>query len=136
MKLLFKLLVSLCAVLMIVSCDNSSSTPESVAKAYVEAFFNGNADKVISLIYIPDDAKNDPGAKDMMSGKIKQGVMKAKEKASKDGGVKNITVEKAQYSEDKQTAEVPVTVTFKGDAPAYNETIKVIKTDDGWKLKL
>lgn len=135
MKLLFKLLAGLCVVLMLASCG--SSTPEAAAKKYMEAVFDGDADKVISMIYLPDKEKKEPGVQDMLSGKVKGMVADAKKRADKNSGVKEITTDEAKYSEDKKTAEVMVTVTFKNnDSEPKKEHVSLIDIDGGWKLNL
>lgn len=135
MKLLFKLLTGLCVVLMLTACG--SSTPEAAAKKYMGAVFDGDADKVIGMMYLPDDKKNEPGVQDMLSGKVKGMVAHAKEQAEKNGGVKEITTNEAKYSEDKKTAEVRAKVTFKNDgSEPKEEIVNLIDIDGDWKLNL
>lgn len=134
MKLLFKLLAGLCVALMLASCG--SSTPEAAAKKYMEAAFDGDADKVLGMMYLPDEEKNKPGIQDMLSGKVKGMVADAKERAEKNGGVKEITTGDAQYSNDKKTATVKVTVTFKNGGEPKEEIVNLIDVDGSWKLNL
>ncbi|WP_066570569.1 DUF4878 domain-containing protein [Snodgrassella sp. CFCC 13594] len=134
MKFIAKLFSVFCIAFFISSCGGSSS-PEAAAKKYVDAVYAGDSDTVISMVHISDKHKDEPGLKDMVSGKVKQAVMHDKENAEKNGGVKGISVGEPKYSEDKKTAEVLVTISFKNSGKPKQELVRLIDTDNGWKLK-
>lgn len=136
MKLLVKLLVGLCIVFMVSSCGGSS-TPEAAAKKYIEAVYDGDADKAIAMIELADKDKNAPGVEDMVSGKMKSAVAKAQEQAKQRGGVKEITTQPATYTDDDKTlARVTANISFNDSNLQQKKYIHLIKTDDGWKIKI
>lgn len=137
MKLLVKLLIGLCIAFMVSSCGGSS-TPEAAAKKYIEAVYDGDADKAIAMIELADKDKNTPGVEDMVTGKMKSAVAKAQEQAKQRGGVKEITTQPATYddSADKTFANVTVIINFNDSNPPEKQYTHLIKTDDGWKIKI
>ncbi|PIT22027.1 DUF4878 domain-containing protein [Snodgrassella alvi] len=135
MKKLFSLLIGLSITLLLVACGGAS-TPEAAAKKYTEAVYAGDSETAISMIYLNENDKKEAGLPEMLSGKIKAEIAHRKEFANKNGGVKEISVGEPQYDNDKKFADVLVTVTFKKSEKPKEEHIRLIKTDDGWKLKI
>ena len=56
MKKLISLLTTLMLIFVITAC-NKGSTPETVAKDWVEAIYSGNEKTVVSLIYFKEEEK-------------------------------------------------------------------------------
>lgn len=135
MKKIFSLLTGLCILLALAACGGAS-TPEAAAKKYTEAVYAGDSETAISMIYLSEQDKKKAGLPEMLSGKIKAEIAHRKEFAVKNGGIKEISVGEPKYDNDKKFADVPVTVTFKKSEKPKEEHIRLIKTDDGWKLKI
>jgi hypothetical protein len=135
MKKLFSLLIGLSITLLLVACGGAS-TPEAAAKKYTEAVYAGDSEKVISMIHLEEKDKKQAGLEDMVAGKVKGQIAHTKEIADKNGGVKEISVGEPTYKSDNKIANVLVTVTFKKSEKSKQENVRLIKTDDGWKLKI
>lgn len=133
MKKLFDFFICLFVSVILAGCGGGGS-PEAAAKKYVQAIYNGDADTVISMIYIAEKDKKEAGLQEMLSGKIKAIVAKAKEKANENGGVSNIVVEEPKYSQDKNSADVVVKVKFKNLENPIPTELHLVKTDGGWKI--
>lgn len=133
MKKLFDFFICLFVSVILAACGGGGS-PEAAAKKYVQAIYNGDADTVISMIYIAEKDKKEAGLQEMLSGKIKAIVAKAKEKANENGGVSNIVVEEPKYSQDKNSADVVVKVKFKNLENPIPTELHLVKTDGGWKI--
>lgn len=136
MKRLLAGILTLFLAFSLTACGSGGSSPEKVAERYVELVYKGDADGVMKLIALKSGDKDEPGVEDMLRGKIKSMMAKAQEKADKAGGVKDITVAPANYSEDKKRADVEVTVTFKKSDTPDIARIRLFNTDDGWKINL
>lgn len=134
MKKIVSLLIGLFITLAIAACGGNSS-PEAAAKAFTEAVYSGDSQKVISMIYLSEKDKKEAGVQDILSGKIKMSVSHEKEVADKNGGLKNISIEGIKYDDDKKSAHVQISVTFKNTEQIKKKNLYLIKTDDGWKVK-
>lgn len=129
--------VSICSSLIACSSGGGESSPEAVAKQFVEKSYQGDADAVISMIYLSDKDKEQAGVKEMVDGKVKAGVAKEKEKAEKRGGVSEITVgEFKPFPNSDNKGQVPVETKFKQGNNIKNN-VKVIRTENGdWKIAI
>lgn len=116
----------------------SSGAPESVAKDYVKAMYEGDTKAAAQYIYLPEKNKARPGIADDMRGKLPMMIADLKRKTAKLGGVKNITAGKAKFSpQDGKRAIVPVSVTFKNSDKVDTSNIKLIKDDSNhWKIRM
>lgn len=119
--------------LVLVGCS-SSNEPEQVAEAFTKAAYNGDIDTLMDLVELPKDLKD--GQKDMMRGKLQMMLAPASVKAAEKGGIDKIEAGSATYNDDKTTASVPVTVTFKKNDEKSTEQVKLIKVDGDWKINL
>ncbi len=84
MKKLFDFFICLFLSVIFAACGGGGS-PEAAAKKYVQAIYNGDADTVISMIYIAEKDKKEAGLQEMLSGKIKVIVAEAKKRLMKMG---------------------------------------------------
>lgn len=135
MKKIISVILTILLSSMLIACG--SSKPEDVALNYVKAAFDGDADEMLSQIYIPDSAKQRPGSEEIITGKIKAGASKAKEQAERKGGVKNIEVVEKEIDEANGLAKVVVNVKFKNDqSQSDSSRVKLIKNDNKWKVDL
>ena len=133
MKKLFDFFICLFFSVILAACGGGSS-PEAAAKKYVQAVYNGDADTVISMIYMEEKDKKDADLHNLLSGKIKEGVTRSKKMADKNGGISNIAVEEPKYEQDKNSANVVVKVQFKNlENPTIIE-LHLVKTNDGWMV--
>lgn len=123
--------------LFLLACSQAN-TPEQTAIRFIEHVYQGDADEAVAMIHIgADDDK--AGVQDILTGKIKAMVAEAKEKADKNGGLKNVEIiGETEYSgENKQRAYVKIKVSFKKSEDQMDESVKLIKTEkDGWKIRL
>ena len=128
--------------LLLAACSGASSSPESAAKNFVEKSYAGDADAVVSMVYLSEADKAKSGGEDMLRGKVKSAVERKKAYAEQRGGVDEITAEAAEAAEaaparddDQQRATVKVLVKFKkGDS--RHENVRLIESDGAWKIRL
>ena len=111
--------------LLLAACSGASSSPESAAKNFVEKSYAGDADAVVSMVYLSDADKAKSGVEDMLRGKVKAAVERKKAYAEQRGGV----------DDGQQRATVKVLVKFKkGDS--RHENVRLIESDGAWKIRL
>lgn len=115
--------------------------PDKTAKTFFKELFSGDANKAVELIYIPPGA-GDKGA-EMAKGKITMmaGEMQAqiKKEGSIDVSTGEVTYGEVTYTNaDKTEATVKVTLTGKKNGKEHSETntVSLIKTDKGWRIKM
>ena len=77
MRVINKCLSVLAVLFLLAAC--SSSSPEKTAKKFIAESYSGNADAVIAMIYMPDERKEKPGEKEIVSGKVKASIAKQKQ---------------------------------------------------------
>ena len=138
MKKLTKL-ITLCVYSLLIACSSSGgeSSPEAVAKKFIEKSYQGDADAVISMIYLPDKSKNQAGFKEIVDGKVKAGIAGEKAKAEERGGVDEITTGAFEaFPNSDNKGIVSVETKFKHGASIKNN-VKVIRTENGdWQISL
>lgn len=123
-------------VSLFVACSGASGKPESIAEAFVEKSYQGDADAVIAMIHMPDDLKQAAGAEEMVNGKVKAGIAKQQIRAEELGGIDKITVLKFEpFPNDENKGTVTVETTFK-QGKTEKDRVKVIRTENGWKVFL
>lgn len=119
-------LMSLCCLLL--SCGGTTeNTPQAVATAYCEAFYNGKFKKAKSLC-TPETAE----AVDLLVGWVKNWD---EIKAAK----KEISIDNFYYTDkEEEKARVSLKVTFKGKGKMdeMDEKLDLVKVDGKWKVSL
>lgn len=129
-----KLLIILFAIFTFIGCGKDN--PESVAKDFMTNLYEGNADKVVSMLYIDEKTEKTNGAKDIVKGKISMLVGEAKSQASKKGGVESIEVQKAEVIDGNTSyLLVPMNITFK-DKSSKKDRVKLVEIDGKYKVLL
>ncbi|MCX2716932.1 DUF4878 domain-containing protein [Helicobacter sp. MIT 21-1697] len=131
MTILRKLILALglgMIALLFVACGESS--PKDVAIAFTEDVYKGNGDKLIKYINL---SKKEKEMKEVIEGKLKAAATKAERKAQESDGIEKIEVVSEDVKEEK--AIIKVLVRFKNGSE-NDETIKLIKVDDEWKINL
>ena len=92
---------------------------------------------MLSLIHFPEEEKAKPGVEEMVSGKIKGAAGKAKERAERKGGVKEVTVLESKMDEANGLGMVKIQTTFKNDgSESEKDNVKLIKSNDKWQVRL
>ncbi len=115
----------------------SGGKPENVATDFIEASYKGNADKMISMIYLSAEEKEKAGVTEMLSGKVKSAAQKTKETAEQRGGVKSVSVKESNIDEPNGEGVVIVETVFKNDGSrSETDRIRLIKSDSKWKVRL
>ncbi len=126
------LMMALVLCLGLVSCGGGDN-PGFVVEKYFRAAAAGDADIVISLI---DFGNLDAETKQMMTDGMKKEFSKNKEADAK---VKSFDIIKEEISADGKSATVKYKVvgSEKGkDDETINDTMKLNKTDQGWKIAM
>lgn len=128
------LFLLLAATLMLAACSGSD-TPEDVSRSFLEAVYKNEPEQAFKLIEIPKNAR--PGMEDMVRGKLKGQLAENARKTASLGGLASIDVAKAEYNPEKTLATTAATVTFKNaDAPKRQEQLRLVKGENGWKVRL
>lgn len=137
MRVLSSFFLACLMVLSLAACGMSSSSPEAVAKQYVEAGLAGDVDTMIELLYFSDDDRDAEGVEDVMRGKLTMSVAGMKRKAEAKGGVDSVTVEDTNIreSDSGKHARVKVVVQYGNDTES-GEWVDLRQTDGGWKVVL
>ncbi|APQ11694.1 hypothetical protein BJP27_09325 [Pseudomonas oryzihabitans] len=134
MSSLRHLLCVFAATLLLGACS-SSDTPEEVTRHFLEAVYKNEPEQAFKLIDIPKDAQ--PGAEDMVRGKLKGQLAENARKTASLGGLSTIEVTNTEYNPDKTAATTSATVSFKNaDAPKRQEQLRLVKGENGWKIRL
>lgn len=135
MKLVKSILLAF-LISLFAACSGSSGSPESIAEAFVEKSYKGDADAVIAMIHMPDNFQKEAGAEELVNGKVKAGIAQQKNRADEMGGIDKITVLKFEpFPDDKDKGVVTVEITFK-NGETEQDLVKVIHTENGWKVFL
>ncbi|PAT31318.1 hypothetical protein CLI92_13180 [Vandammella animalimorsus] len=128
---LMAMLVTAC---VLIACSGTQSSPEAVAKAFVEAAYKGDADTIVKLVHIPGSAK--AGEAELVEGKLRAKAAESKAKAEEQlGGFKSADVISAEISpRDPNLVQVRVRAIFKNSEK--QENVRTIKVDGKWKVRL
>lgn len=121
------------AMLLMVSCSGSNSTPSAAFENYSSGMVSGDYDKLTSGIYISDENKEKADAiresyKEMLESKGKSSL-------DKKGGLKEIVVLSEEISEDGNTAVVKFKQVF-GDGSETEDDQKMVKVGDEWLMDI
>lgn len=134
----FKIVLLTLVSLLLVACGGDG--PEKVAENFAEAIVEGDVDKMLELIYIPEEIRkemdSDPEAAKMMEDKLGMMFGMVAAEVKKQGGVDKIKAGKVTYNADKTEATVSVDIKMKNGDNSGGEPMQLIKTDDGWKISL
>lgn len=142
MKALLKLCLALILTLSLTACSDSTSshsaepatasTPEEVAKSFLEKQFSGDINGMFEMVYLKKKENENPQeVKEFILKLLEPDVIHSTNLSAKNNGVQDIIIDKVEYKEDS-LVRVHATIHFNN-----NETkatiLKFIQTDDGWK---
>lgn len=138
MSKLLKLLCLAFTVFFISACGGGDTKDvEKAAKQITEAIYKGEGDKLVSYIYFPEEALEQPGMKEMFEGKFKGAAAEAKQLADRLGGFKSVDIIDLELDEKAGTARVLAEVNFKNsDADSKHERLSLIKHKGKWLLNI
>lgn len=127
-----KLIVAIFAMFMFVGCG---SDPESVAKKWIEAAYNGDTKTVVAELYLTENEMKDESLKPQIEGKMGMVVGEAVSKAKKHGGFKKVEVLSKEVNEDSAT--IKMKSIFKDGTEESEGNMKLRKNHKGdWKITL
>ncbi|MDR2953793.1 MAG: DUF4878 domain-containing protein [Prevotella sp.] len=126
-------LLSLVAMCLFLFSSCSSSGPGEEAKKYINYLAKGDFEKFADGIAYEDTASKEEiqAAKAMMAGMGE----KAKKTIEASGGVKGVEVVSEDISEDGNSAEVVLKVTY-GDGSTKDSDVDMVKKDGKWKMEM
>lgn len=133
MRKLICLSAVLLAVMAMVSCSGSTSTPSSAFEKYSSGMISGDYDKFVEGVYL-SQVEPEKQAEYKENLKI---MIESKGKASmeKKGGLKEIVIISEEISEDGNSAVVKFKQVF-GDGSEEEEDQKMVKVDDKWLMDI
>ena len=119
------LLVAGTSTLALTGCG-SPKTPEDVACAFVRALYRGDAAEATKFFHVPADARD-------AEVKIAEGAAQAKDSATKQGGLRDVSIMEpvAKEAIEAGKCRARVKVAF-GNGSSKVETAQLIKTEKGW----
>ena len=124
------LLIAGTSTLALTGCG-SSKTPEDVACAFVRALYRGDAAEATKFFHVPADAR-DAEVK-IAEAKISESAAQAKDSATKQGGLRDVSimepVAKEAVETGKYRARITITISHRS---SNHETAQLIKTEKGW----
>lgn len=135
MKKVFTFAITVLLCLSVTACSFfGGSKPEDIAIKFTKCAYDGDYDCIVDSL--SEQEKKD-GSLALVSSKLRSAVSQAKANADRKGGVKEIVVDSKQIDEPNGIGKVKLIVNFKneGSQPS-TENVKVIRTDDGWKVRL
>ena len=114
------LLIAGASTLALTGCG-SPKTPEDVACAFVRALYRGDAAEATKFFLVIAEAK------------ISESAAQAKDSASKQGGLRDVSIMEPVAKEAVETGKcrARVKVAF-GNGSSKVETAQLIKTEKGW----
>ena len=114
------LLIAGTSTLALTGCG-SPKTPEDVACAFVRALYRGDAAEATKFFHVPAEAK------------ISESAAQAKDSASKQGGLRDVSIMEpvAKEAIEAGKCRARVKVAF-GNGSSKVETAQLIKTEKGW----
>lgn len=139
MKPLFHNFFVMCIMSFVVACSShtsntpTKSTPQTVAKHYMQAVLQGNANAALQFVHVPTEQKNTQGTNELLTGKLKLAIQATQKKAKEKGGVASISTSAPHYLDDKKRAEVVVTIQFK-QGEQDKKLVRLLATPKGWKV--
>ncbi|MFI3319413.1 MAG: DUF4878 domain-containing protein [Rikenellaceae bacterium] len=133
MKKLFSLLAALaCAVVLMVACSSSQSTPSATVEKYFAALQSEDYNTVASLFYFNPESKRATKMKDGFASMLEE---KVKPQLDKMGGLKSMVIHGEEISEDGTKAQVSLTMTY-GNGDTKDEKTKLVCVEEKWYLDL
>lgn len=112
----------------------SEKTPEEVVKIFTTEFISGNPEKAFEYADV-----------EYLSSKTGESVEKLKEqlldqaKKNRESGIYSegaeVKIKEVTINYEEKTATVEVTIINKKDKKEDTDTVKLIKTDQGWKIR-
>ena len=138
MKLLVKFFSVFLLALMITACSSPDEEPVTTTKEFVSALYKGDVDKVISLLYFPENkATSDMiSTEDMLKSKLKFVGDQAIKHAKEHGGLDKIECTLASYTNEEKTAAIVKTTTFfKDGSNVEGKDTTLVKINGKWLVK-
>lgn len=106
-------------------------TPEEVACAFVRALYRGDAAEATKFFHVPANAKE--AELKIAETKISESAAQAKDSASKQGGLRDVSIMEpvAKEAVESGKCRARVKVAF-GNGSSKVETAQLVKTEKGW----
>ncbi|MBO7544489.1 MAG: DUF4878 domain-containing protein [Bacteroidales bacterium] len=124
MKRIITIVLIAASALFFFSCKSAGNGPEALVKQAMAAIEKGDYDAYAATFNV------DPDTQKMIAGLMEE---KASQEIEKKGGFKGYDIIDTQIEGDK--ASVKVKVLYK-DGSEDDQTMKLIKVEDGWKQEL
>ena len=136
MKILLKalLLTTLAAISSL--AWGADSSPEKVAKNFVEKIYSGNTVEATEFRYFPPKSRYEN--KELVQIEIDR-MSKGAQHDIEKYGMPEVSVGEAVYiNSDKTKATVKVTLNSKKDGQEHSDSnnVSLIKTEDGWRIDM
>lgn len=136
MKKLIQTLTLVFFAAILTACGDG---PEKAAKTFFEELFSGDAGKAAELVYLPPEAAQKGMNEEAVKGKLTMMTAEMQKQIRKEGGKISVSTGEVTYTNADKT-EARVTVIFKGkkdgNEQEKSQKVSVIKTDQGWKIKM
>jgi hypothetical protein len=136
MKKLIQTLTLVFFAAILTACGDG---PDKTAKTFFEELFSGDASKAAELVYLPPEAAQAGMTEEAMKGKLSMAAAEMQQQIKKSDGKISVSTGEVTYTNADKT-EARVTVIFKGkkdgNEQEKSQKVSVIKTGQGWKIKM
>lgn len=136
MKKLIQTLTLVFFAAILTACGDG---PEKTAKTFFEELFSGDTSKAVELVYLPPEAAQAGMNEEAMKGKLSMAAAEMQQQIKKSDGKISVSTGEVTYTNADKT-EARVTVIFKGkkdgNEQEKSQKVSVIKTGQGWKIKM
>lgn len=136
MKKLIQTLTLVFFAAILTACGDG---PEKAAKTFFEELFSGDAGKAADLVYLPPEAAQKGMNEEAVKGKLTMMTAEMQKQIRKEGDKISVSTGEVTYTNADKT-EARVTVIFKGkkdgNEQEKSQKVSVIKTGQGWKIKM
>lgn len=125
---------ALFALVGLTSCGGGTDTPEATAETYAKCLKNADWEGLADLGYYSERMtdKEVENAKKVAVVMLEVAGEKTLEKKE---GIKDIEVKDVETDDDGERATCKVKYTY-GDGSKDTETLRLVKTDDGWRIRM
>ena len=112
----------------------SEKTPEEVVKIFTTEFISGNPEKVFEYVDFEHLSSQTGESVEKLKEQFLAEAKKERESGTYSEGIE-VKIKEVTINYEEKTATVEVTIINKKDKKEDTDTVKLIKTDQGWKIR-
>ncbi len=134
-----KLIQTLCLMIFattLAACGEKASekTPEEVVKIFATGFISANPEKVFEYVAFEHLSSQTGESVEKLKEQFLDAAKKERERGTYSEGIE-VKIKEVTINYEEKTATVEVTIISKKDKKEDTGPVKLIKTDQGWKVR-